>query len=98
MFTEASKVGYYIFNYGALEASKFWNSKLKTQMEETMTAICTICKKVHVTDTARLVARAPGITGLKTEWMKLPTIYTDMEICHPCFIKSLKSKGDITHV
>ena len=52
--------------------------------------ICKICNKPHLTEQSRLVARAPGPTGITVEWMKLPTLYTDKEVCHPCFVKMFR--------
>lgn len=52
--------------------------------------ICKICNKPHLTEYSRLVARAPGLTGITVEWMKLPTLYTDKEVCHPCFVKMFR--------
>ena len=57
-----------------------------------MEVFCRLCGKKHLTETSRLLARIPGITETKVEWTLLPSLYTDKELCHPCYIK-LKKKG-----
>ena len=106
MFTEASKVGYYIFNYGALEASKFWNSKLKTQMEETMFDIKKrpIC---YIKDTRELEATALSfdeskhllhwISTLRKQLQPFKELakgihYTGTIDYQPCTAETLKSR------